>query len=132
MPDWGYQALVRGRVVAQAEDRIGGVEQMSGCNEMLVAARAEALFTSPLSACRWPSREEVAAAVRQAVLAYGGSRGCASEVAAEYGDHPDTAAARMRWARAAVEAVYAVPRRASMEACFGGGPWMTTANAPSR
>jgi hypothetical protein len=35
-----------------------------------------------------------------------GTGGCAAAVAGEYGDHPDTAAARMTWALATVHAVY--------------------------
>jgi hypothetical protein len=37
------------------------------------------------------------------VRVHGGSRGCAGEVAAAYGDYPEIAAARMRWARTLVE-----------------------------
>jgi hypothetical protein len=32
--------------------------------------------------------------------------GCAAEMAAEYGEHPDCAVRRMRWARAVVAEVY--------------------------
>jgi hypothetical protein len=35
-----------------------------------------------------------------------GSRGCACQVAREFGDHPDTAAQRMAWARYMVAVVY--------------------------
>ena len=73
----------------------------------IACARAEALFTSPLSATRRLTRAEVTAAVREAIRAHGGSRGCAAEVAAEYGEHPEVAAARMRWARRVVAVVYA-------------------------
>jgi len=73
---------------------------------LLAAARAEALFTSDLPAGREPTRSEVAEAIRQAVRAHGGTRGCAGEVAAAYGNHPETAAPRMRWARTVVDEVY--------------------------
>jgi hypothetical protein len=43
----------------------------------------------------WRVRQAIATAVR----AYG-DQGCAQRVAQEFGDHPETAAARMRWARA--------------------------------
>jgi hypothetical protein len=38
-----------------------------------------------------------------------GVRGCAAQVAVEFGDHPDTAAPRMSWARATVNTVYPAP-----------------------
>jgi hypothetical protein len=73
----------------------------------LVAARAEALFTSDLSASSRPSPTEVEQAIRHALARYGGVRGCAAEVAYAYGDHPETAAPRMRWARDTVAAMHA-------------------------
>ena len=73
----------------------------------LFAARAEALFASDLSAQREHTRTEVAAAIRRAVGVHNGIRGCAGEVAAAYGEHPETAARRMRWARSVIEGIYA-------------------------
>jgi hypothetical protein len=35
-----------------------------------------------------------------------GVRGCAAQVAGEFGDHPDTAVTRMSWALATVNTVY--------------------------
>jgi hypothetical protein len=70
----------------------------------LLAASAEALFTSHLSARREYTAIEVAAAIRHAISTHGGIRGCAGEVAAAYGEDPETAARRMRWARAVSEA----------------------------
>lgn len=43
--------------------------------------------------------------ITAAVRAFGG-RGCAARVAQESGDHPDTAVARMRWARDVTGAVF--------------------------
>jgi hypothetical protein len=63
------------------------------------AARAEALFASVLQRSDRPSPGQVRKAVAAAVRAHG-SRGCAELVAQEFGDHPDTAAERMCWARA--------------------------------
>jgi Arc/MetJ family transcription regulator len=83
--------------------------------DMLAAARAEALFVSPLSATTWPDRRQVEAAVRDAVRAHG-SRGCAAEVAAEYGEHPDDAVRRMRWARAVVAEAYACAPQTALAA----------------
>jgi hypothetical protein len=80
--------------------------------DLLTAARAEALFTSHLSQCSVPDAKQVAAAITAAVRAHGGTRGCAAEVAAEYGEHPETAPGRMRWARRVVESVYPGGRHA--------------------
>jgi hypothetical protein len=60
---------------------------------------ADALFVSVLQRSDVPSVMEVRQAIAAAVRAYGG-RGCAQRVAQEFGDHPETAVARMRWARA--------------------------------
>ena len=62
------------------------------------AARADALFVSALQRSEELSTGQVRQAVAVAVRAFG-SRGCAERVAQEFGDHPDTAVARMRWAR---------------------------------
>lgn len=72
----------------------------------LAAARAEALFSSDVSACFPVTPQEVKDAIRRAVRSNGGVRGCAAQVAAAYGDHPETAAPRMRWARHVVDSVY--------------------------
>ena len=69
----------------------------------LTAVRAEALFTSHISASSQPSPVEVTLAITQALRRYGGAQGCAAEAAAAYGDHPETAAPRMRWARGHLE-----------------------------
>ena len=78
------------------------------------AARAEALFASDLRPREYTTIE-VAAAIRHAIGAHTGVRGCAGQVAAAYGERPKTAASRMRWARAVIEGTYARgerPRRA--------------------
>lgn len=73
----------------------------------LTAARAEALFTSPLATGSRPSFDAVDDAIRIAVRDHQGVRGCAADLAGEYGDHPETAVPRMRWARHLVEELYA-------------------------
>jgi hypothetical protein len=70
------------------------------------AVRAEALFASVLQRSDRPSPGQVRKAVAAAKRAYGG-RGCAELVAQEFGDHPDSAVERMRWARAVVGEVFA-------------------------
>ena len=67
------------------------------------AALADALFASDLSARCEHTRIEVATAIRHAIGTHNGIRGCAGEVAAAYGEHPETAARRMRWARAVID-----------------------------
>ena len=61
--------------------------------------RADALFASDLQRSDEPSAAQVDQAIAAAVRALG-ARGCAARVAQEYGEHPETAAVRMRWARA--------------------------------
>jgi hypothetical protein len=69
------------------------------------AVRAEALFASTLQ----PSDRPTAPEVRQAVAATLRRlriQGCAAHLAGDFGDHPETAAARMRWALATVRGAY--------------------------
>jgi hypothetical protein len=60
---------------------------------------ADALFASALQRSDKPSPGQVRQAIAAAVVAYGSS-GCAARVAQAFGEHPETAVARMRWARA--------------------------------
>ena len=60
--------------------------------------RADALFVSALQRSEHPGAGQVRRAVTAAVRAFG-ERGCAGRVAQEFGDHPEIAASRMRWAR---------------------------------
>lgn len=67
--------------------------------------RAAALFASSLQCSDQPS----AIQIRQAIITVTstlGRTGCAAQVAQEYGEHPETAPARMRWARAAVAGAF--------------------------
>jgi hypothetical protein len=59
---------------------------------------ADALFASALQRSDEPSSGQVRQAIAAAVAAYGGS-GCAARVAQAFGEHPETAVTRMRWAR---------------------------------
>ncbi len=79
---------------------------------MLADARAEALFVSETQPSDGLSVDRVRAAVQTAVRRYG-VRGCACLVAYEFGEHPEVAAARMRWAHATVLAVF--PRRRTVQ-----------------
>ena len=62
-------------------------------------ARADALFASALQRSDEPSAVEVHRAIAAAIASFG-IEGCAARVAQAYGEHPETAAPRMRWARA--------------------------------
>ncbi len=70
--------------------------------------RAEALFASALQPSGSPSSDQIRGAVA-ATLQRLGVRGCAARVAGEFGDHPDTAVARMSWALATIGTVYPAP-----------------------
>jgi hypothetical protein len=74
--------------------------------------RAGALFVSDVQQSDVPSARQVQEAVARAVREFG-SRGCADRVAQEFGDHPEIAAARMRWALHATGAAFAGPHRDS-------------------
>ncbi len=60
--------------------------------------RCEALFASALQPSDAPTADMIAQAIRSAVQRFG-TRGCTERMAQEFGDHPDAAARRMRWAR---------------------------------
>jgi hypothetical protein len=60
-------------------------------------ARADALFASSMQRSDQPSTDQVRQAVATAVRTFG-SQGCAGRVAEEFGEHPELAADRMRWA----------------------------------
>jgi hypothetical protein len=75
---------------------------------IIEVVRAEALFASRLQSSESPAASEVRRAVA-GTLAQLGTAGCAVQVAGDFGDHPEAAVARMRWALATVSVVY--PRR---------------------
>ncbi|BCB77481.1 hypothetical protein GCM10022251_71470 [Phytohabitans flavus] len=62
--------------------------------------RAEALFVSDLQPSDQPTGAQVARAIHTSLSVRGGAAGCAAVMAAEYGEHPEAAARRMRWALA--------------------------------
>lgn len=76
------------------------------------AVWADALFVSALQRSDNPNAGQVRQAITTAFCAYG-SQGCAERVAQEFGDHPETAVARMRWARTLVAS------------CLGSAPGLT-------
>jgi len=68
------------------------------------ALQADALFASALQRSDELTVSQIRRAITAALDGYGVT-GCAGRVAQEFGDHPETAAARMRWARTAVTAL---------------------------
>ena len=72
------------------------------------AVRAGALFASTLQPSGSPSPGQIRRAVT-ATMQRLGVRGCAEQVAGEFGDHPDTAVARMSWALATINTAYPAP-----------------------
>jgi hypothetical protein len=74
----------------------------SPANDLTIStARADALFASSLQRSGEPTPAQVHQAVAAALAAFG-IQGCAARVAQAYGEHPETAVPRMRWARATV------------------------------
>ena len=72
----------------------------SPANDLTIStARADALFASSLQRSDEPTPAQVHQAVAAALAAFG-LQGCAARVAQAYGEHPETAVPRMRWARA--------------------------------
>ena len=67
--------------------------------------RADALFASVLQISDAPSAVQVKQAIDAATSALG-DLGCAARVAQEFGEHPETAVTRMRWAREEVAFVF--------------------------
>jgi hypothetical protein len=71
---------------------------------MDVPTLAEALFVSPLRPTDRPALPQVRAAIADSLRRMG-ARGCLAAMAEEFGDHPETAPARMRWALSLVRAL---------------------------
>jgi hypothetical protein len=70
------------------------------------AFQADAVFASALQRGDEPSAGQVRQAAAAAIRAFGYS-GCVERVAQEFGDHPETAVIRMRWARSVAREAFA-------------------------
>jgi hypothetical protein len=70
------------------------------------AFQADAVFASRLQLRDTPSTGQARQAAAAAIQAFGYT-GCAERVAQEFGDHPETAVIRMRWARAVAREAFA-------------------------
>jgi hypothetical protein len=71
----------------------------------LNVVRCEALFASSMQRCDDAELDSVRTVITRAVRELG-IRGCAAQVAQEFGDHPDMAVLRMCWARGVVALLY--------------------------
>jgi hypothetical protein len=69
------------------------------------AALADALFASALQRSDEPGARRVLEAIAAAIREYG-SLGCTARVAQAYGERPETAVTRMRWAFATVTGTF--------------------------
>ena len=69
------------------------------------ALQANALFASALQRSDEPSSSQIRQAVAAAISAFG-FPGCAERAAQEFGDHPEIAVIRMRWARVAARTAF--------------------------
>ena len=70
-----------------------------------LAVLHEALFASDLQSSQRPSPADVRSAIDRTLVTLGVAQ-CVGRVAQEFGDHPETAIARMRWATDAVATAY--------------------------
>jgi len=77
-------------------------EEIAGPTELV---RAEALFASTLQSSEAPTADQVRRAV-SSTLHRLGAPGCVARLADEFGEHPDTAAARMTWALRTTELAF--------------------------
>jgi hypothetical protein len=82
---------------------------MNSTTDAFTAARAAALFVSDVSVADHLTDTELDAAIRRSLRTHGGSRGCAADLAAAYGDRPELGASRMRWALGVVNSRYGRP-----------------------
>ena len=67
--------------------------------------RSEALFASDVQRSQQPTAELIRQAIDATVTRLGEAR-CAEVVAQEFGEHPDCALGRMRWARNAAHSAF--------------------------
>jgi hypothetical protein len=75
-------------------------------NAVLDDVRSEALFASNVQRSQKPTPQLIRDAVTATVNRLG-ETGCAAMVAQEFGEHPDCALSRMRWARNAIRLAFA-------------------------
>lgn len=75
-------------------------------------SRCEALFASMLQESDAPTPQAVADAISSTIRLFGPA-GCVGRMAQEFGDHPEQARDRMRWARQLLRASRATAETAA-------------------
>jgi hypothetical protein len=103
---------------------VGEADDVAGNGFLTIGAvGANAVFASDLQRCDEPSAGQVRQAVAAAIRALGWS-GCAGRVAQEFGDNPETAVIRMRWARRVAREAFAYPAPEQGPARADAGGWL--------
>jgi len=98
MPDPPAPPRTRPRTTTESRSLMPASTPLLPMPPAASGARCAALFASALQPSDTPDAGTIAAAITSAVQRFG-PRGCAEHMAQEFGDHPDAAARRMRWAR---------------------------------
>lgn len=80
-------------------------ESPRAVSPMTLTDRAEALFASSLQPADHPGCDKAENAIRE-MLETLDVADCAAVMAAEFGEHPETATDRMRWALSLVRAIW--------------------------
>jgi hypothetical protein len=93
------------------------------------AVRADSVFVSGLQRHDELSTGQVRQAVAAAIRAFG-CAGCAGRVAQEFGDHPETAVIRMRWAAPWPVRRSRIRRRSPARARMPAGGWSSIRGCP--
>ena len=93
------------------------------------ALQADTLSVSAPQRSDQLSASQIWQAAAAALDAYGG-KGCAGPVAQEFGDHQETAAVRMRWARAPVAVLDGQPAPRMRRIAAAGSPTLGLSRTP--
>ena len=96
-----------------------------------IEAQCEAVFASALQPSDAPTADIVAQAIDRTVQ-HLGIGGCIARMAQEFGDHPDAAATRMRWARLLIADAAARPRASRAGKLPGRSPGARDATIVAR
>jgi AraC-like DNA-binding protein len=81
------------------------VEAFAMSADLVNRVRSEALFASAVQPSEHHAAAQILTAIATSVRTFG-VVGCAARMAHEFGEHPDSAVTRMRWARQTVESLF--------------------------
>src|ERR1700722_13651343 len=76
--------------------------------QQMTDSRCEAIFASALQPSDALSADLVSTEI-DSIVSLLGAAGCASKMAQEFGDHPETACQRMRWALHLISELFPAP-----------------------